>query len=164
MKKSLLTFLLIIFVLMYKNHILFAQNPYFDVRIEQSLQDLKLRYEKNIVSGDYKFYFQIKDRTQQVFVQSVTTTYNNLEFREVYSTIYRNKVAPSETVMRTLMIESSNKHLGAWELFYEAEEYYIVFNAKISANLTSNELQSVINLVAVCADDMEKQIFADDTF
>ncbi len=160
--------ILFLFVFILLNPVVFAQKMQFDNRIEEHLTDLNLKYEKNVVSGDYTFFIKMgngqSQRTQQVFVQSATINYHKLEIREIFSVIYRSKIPPNAQIIRDLMMDTSEKQLGGWELLFEAEEYFIIFNAKISANLDLQDLSSVINLVALSADEMEKKVFAEDVF
>ncbi len=142
----------------------FAQKSKFDPRIENILAELKFKYEQNPVNGDYTFELKINNRKQNVFVQSTTSSYQNLEMREVYSVIYRNEKSPNLETLQSLMIDTSHKHLGAWELAFENDIYFIVFNAKVNANMNVKELQDTIRLVALSADEMENKLFAQDGF
>ncbi len=137
-----------------------AQNN-VDVRVTENLNRLNFQYDIK-EDGTFEFLVPLGDRTQMIFIHSNTSTYEPLEIRDIYSVIYQSPQAPGQLVLSQLLIDNGQKKLGAWELIFNNNTYYIVFTAKVSANMNDGELKSVIDIVATSADAMEQTLFKSD--
>jgi hypothetical protein len=138
----------------------FAQKP--DQRIVDNLKELNFKYKIKPDDGTFQFTVPVNTRTQMIFVHSNTSIYDKLEIREVYSVIYQSPNKPDADKLATLLLDNSQKKLGAWELVYEDRNYFLVFTAKIPAITDSTDLKSTIDIVASSADLMEQQLFLSD--
>lgn len=136
-----------------------AQNP--DVRITNNLNKLNFKYDLK-EDGTFQFTMPVGKRTQMILIHSNTSIYDNLELREIYSVIYQSNQRPDEVQMSKLLIDNGQKKLGAWELIFEENIYFVVFTAKIPGDLDDDDLKSVIDIVATSADAMEQILFTTD--
>lgn len=138
-----------------------------DVRIRSALEQAGLKYEITDDS-DFKVLVPCRDnRTQVVLINSDTSKINdtNLEFREVYALAYRSSSSLPADMSYRMMQESNRKKIGSWEVIKISNgTNLVVFNAKISADTSSQNLVKIINSVGLVADEMEKTITTEDTF
>jgi hypothetical protein len=138
-----------------------------DARMRSALEQAGLKYEITSDS-DFKVLVPCKDkRTQVVLINSDTNKINdtNLEFREVYALAYKSKSALPAEMSNKMMQESNRKKIGSWEIIRTSGGINLaVFNAKIPADLSSENLVQIINSVGLVADEMEKTITTEDTF
>ena len=138
-----------------------------DARIRSALEQAGLKYEITSDS-DFKVIVPCKDnRTQVVLINSDTSKINdtNLEFREVYALAYKSSTALSADLSNKMMQESNRKKIGSWEIIKTSGGVnLVVFNAKIYADINSQNLVKIINSVGLVADEMEKSITTEDTF
>lgn len=137
-----------------------AQNN-VDTRITSNLNKLNFKYDVKD-DGTFQFTMPVGNRTQMVFIHSKTSSYGQLEIREVYSVIYQSSKKPDEIKLNRLLIDNGQKKLGAWELIFEDNTYFIVFTAKIPAQLNDSDLKSTIDIVATSSDAMEQTLFNTD--
>jgi hypothetical protein len=138
----------------------FAQN--IDQRIIDNLNQLNFKYQTKSSDGTFQFTVPVGNRTQMLFIHSNTSSYDKLEIREIYSVIYQSPNKPDADKLSMLLLDNSQKKLGAWELVYENKNYFIVFTAKILATADSADLKSTIDIVASSADAMEQQLYISD--
>lgn len=150
------TFFFVIFLQVF---VAFAQKP--DTRVAETLKELNFKY---IVKSDgtYETKIPLNSRTQLVYIHSNTSTYDKLELREIYSVIYQSAQKPDESKLLRLLLDNSQKKLGAWELIYENKIFFIVFTAKVAATLDASDTKSVIDIVSNASDSMEQQLFMTD--
>lgn len=132
-----------------------------DSRITQNLNNLNFKYDVKD-DGTFQFTIPVGNRSQLIFIHSKTSTYDKLEIREIYSVIYQSTIRPNENILAQLLTDNSQKKLGAWELIFDGNTYFIVFTAKVAANLDESDTKSVIDIVASSADAMELQFFNSD--
>jgi hypothetical protein len=138
-----------------------------DPRIKAVLDKAGLKYEIT-ADGDFKVFMRFDDtRTQLILINSSTERLNetNMEIREVYSVAYRTSgVIPAE-VANQLMKDSQKRKLGAWEVIsLKNGTSMAVFDAKVNADISSENLEKVIRLVGIRADVMEKELTTEDNF
>jgi hypothetical protein len=139
-----------------------------DARIKSALEQAGIKYEITSDS-DFKVLVPCKDnRTQVVLINSDTSKINdtNLEFREVYALAYKNNSSLPAEMSYKMMQESNRKKIGSWEIIKTSNgtTNLVVFNAKVPADTSSQNLVKIINSVGLVADEMEKSITTEDTF
>lgn len=136
-----------------------------DKRVVDRLNILKYQYEVE-PDGTIKFILPIdkNKRSQTLYIRSITDWYEQIEIREVYSVIYKSDKRPPEYMLAKILFDNSRKKLGAWELIYEDSQYHILFNAKVTANESPQNLKSIIDIVGSAADDMERELFISDNW
>lgn len=140
-----------------------TQGQVIDDRVQKNLNTLDFKYDIKD-DGTFQFTIPVAMRTQMAFVHSSTSKYDQMEIREIYSVIYQGAQRPNEATLGTLLIDNSQKKLGAWELIYENNTYYIVFTAKVAADLDASDLKSCIDIVVTSADTMEQKLFGTDNW
>lgn len=148
--------------LMAADGLLGGKKTEYDRRVETSLNEADLKYDID-KDGDFKLLLNYDDnRTQLVFVQSKTEQYKNYEIREIFAYGYKSPTSEfSASIANRLLIDNSKKKMGAWEKRGE----YAVYVIKISADADALSLKNAIQLAAVCAEEMEKEITpTKDTF
>jgi hypothetical protein len=138
-----------------------------DPRIKAVLDKAGLKYEIT-TDGDFKVVMRFDDtRTQLILINSSTERLNetNMEIREIYSVAYRaNGIIPAE-VANQLMKDSQKRKIGAWEIIgLKNGTSMAVFDAKVNADISSENLEKVIRLVGIRADVMEKELTTQDNF
>lgn len=144
---------------------IYKSAPKVDKRIIDKLSTLNYQYEV-AQDGTIKFVFPIAkhNRSQTLYIRSITDWYDQMEIREVYSVIYKSEKRPPEYMLAKVLFDNSRKKLGAWELIYEDAQYHILFNAKVKAEESPQNLKSIIEIVGAAADDMEKDLFISDNW
>ncbi len=147
------------------SQVIYKSAPKVDKRVVDKLATLKYQYDV-AEDGTIKFIYPISknNRSQTLYIRSVTDWYDQMEIREIYSVIYKSNKRPPEYMLAKVLFDNSRKKLGAWELIYEDEQYHILFNAKIRAEESPQNLKSVIEIVGAAADDMEKDLFIADNW
>lgn len=130
-----------------------------DARIQKLFDDNDFKYEIS-AAGNFKAIMEFQsERTQLVIICSRTEFLGDMEIREVYSVAYDDTLTRSE--LSDLMQNSGTKKIGAWQL---EDEGQLLFVAKIPAELSFEELESVIWAVARTADDYEESALGTDEF
>lgn len=137
-----------------------AQNN-VDVRVTENLNKLEFKYDIK-EDGTFQFTVPVNSRSQIIYVHSKTYSYAQLEIREVFALIYSGPQRPNEAVLNKLLSDNAQKKLGAWELLFEGNNYFIVFTAKVPANQNEADLKSTIDIVSTSADAMEQILFNTD--
>lgn len=135
-----------------------------DKRVRAALDAESLNFDID-EDGDYKVVLSFhddNDRTQQVIVQSQTFTYQQTEFREIFSAAVKLDDAGKLdlALARRLLEESSESMLGFWGI----EDNVIWAIARIPANAPASALHESISFVAIRADDLEKERQGGDDF
>ena len=138
--------------------------PEHDDRVKQLLDKTELKYEID-KDGDFKLLFEFEDgRSQIVFVNSNTETYQGLEIREVWAVGYQpaegDKVdaAVSEHLIRA----NAQLKLGAWQVQKLGDQEVGVFRAMISAESGKDVLVDTMRLVGVTSDEKESELLGSD--
>ncbi|WP_299452553.1 hypothetical protein [uncultured Microscilla sp.] len=144
---------------------IYKSSAKIDKRVIDRLTVLKYQYEVE-PDGTIKFILPISKnkRSQTLYIRSVTDWYDQLEIREIYSVIYKSDKRPPEYMLAKVLFDNSRKKLGAWELIYEDAQYHILFNAKVTANESPQNIKSIIDIVGAAADDMEQELFISDNW
>jgi len=147
------------------SQVIYKSAPKVDKRVVDKLATLKYQYEV-AQDGTIKFIYPVSknNRSQTLYIRSVTDWYDQMEIREVYSVIYKSDKRPPEYMLTKVLFDNSRKKLGAWELIYEDAQYHILFNAKVKAQESPQNLKSIIEIVGAAADDMEKELFIADNW
>jgi hypothetical protein len=138
-----------------------------DSRVKSALDKAGLKYEMT-AEGDFKVLIRFDDtRTQIVLINSNTEKLKetNMEIREVYSVAYQTSGNLPVEVANQLMKDSQKRKIGSWEsISINSGTSMAVFNAKISAEISGENLERVIRLVGIRADVMEKELTSADKF
>ena len=138
-----------------------------DPRVKAALDKAGLKYEMTS-DGDFKVLMRFDDtRTQTILINSNTEKLKetNLEIREIYSVAYQTNGNLSVEVANQLMKDSQKRKVGAWELISTNNGTSMaVFDAKVNADLSADNLEKVIRLVGIRADVMEKELTSEDKF
>ena len=132
--------------------------PEHDKRVRKVLDELKYKYKIDS-DGDFKLAFKTEGgRTQVAFIRSKTSKYKDLEIREIFAYAYKSDgdQLPADVANR-LLEENRVMKLGAWQ----KSGKFARFSAKLSANADSDALRSVLQLVLLAADRMEKEFTGD---
>ncbi|NJO03689.1 MAG: hypothetical protein HC880_20240 [Bacteroidia bacterium] len=132
-----------------------------DSGITASLNQLNFKYDIK-EDGTFQFTIPVGSRSQMIFIHSTTSSYDKMNIREIYSVIYQSPQMPDEVVLRKLLVDNAQKKLGAWEVIFEDNTSFIVFTAKVPANLDASDLKSTVEIVATSADTMEQILYNTD--
>jgi hypothetical protein len=142
--------------------VVLAQDSKADSRVEGALKqtDIKFKVDND---GDFKIEYPCEDnRTQVLFVNSNTEKYGALEVREVWSVAMRTKDLLSAQQANDLLVATSQLKLGSWELRQQTvkgeKEYWVMFVAKIPADIGPKDIETVIRYTAIAADRKEKEM------
>ncbi len=135
-----------------------------DGRVETALKAEKLDYSVD-AKGNAKVVMSFSDdagRTQLVTVQSVTFSYRQVEFREIFSAALKasDQNGLDLDLARRLLEESSKSKLAFWGI----EDDVVWAIARIPADASSATLREAIDFVAVRADELEKERLETDEF
>jgi len=136
-----------------------------DSRVKDALENGGLKYEIDS-DNDYKLLMQLEsNRTQIVYVNSATETYDAMEIREVWGPSFPSKGKQFHAkIANMLLLDSQQKKLGAWQGYSQNKSVFAVFNVKISADSDAESLKSAIWYVAKAADTMELMMTGKDDF
>lgn len=137
-----------------------------DPRVRASLEEAGIKYSVN-QAGNFKVIFQMKDedRSHMAFVVSKTSSYREVELREVWAVAAVLDEYPPEEVLHRLLSVNSTTKLGAWAIEQaEDGEIWLLYTAKVPAGLSPVELKDIIYFVAEVADEMEADISGDDEY
>ncbi len=127
-----------------------------DSSVSTRLQAAGIRYEVD-GDGDYKvtYNYSKEGRTQLVFVSGGTQQVGGFTVREVFAPAARmEKDGITGAKALELMAESRENKLGAWEV--DGDVLYFVI--KFPDTLDANQLESMMDIAAETADDMEIMI------
>lgn len=104
-------------------------------------------------------------RSQTVFISSRTYTYDDQEFREVFSPAYTGELPPAK-VLAYCLKQNNGVKIGSWKLQIdsETERVALVFGANIDANASPQRLGQVLVNVAKTTDDLERKLSDQDNF
>lgn len=160
-----LNLILILFSPLLWSQVVYKSSAKVDKRVVDKLGILKYQYEVE-QDGTIKFILPVNknNRSQTLYIRSVTDWYDQMEIREIYSVIYKSDKRPPEYMLAKILFDNSHKKLGAWEMIYEDSQYHILYNAKVDAEESPQNLKSIIEIVGVAADDMEKNLFISDNW
>ncbi|WNZ27113.1 hypothetical protein HJG54_29830 [Leptolyngbya sp. NK1-12] len=136
-----------------------------DPRVGRALSQLEVRYEITS-NGDYKVIFDLGNGRSQVgFITSRTFEFAESELREVYSIGLRSFGPFNVNVANALLEYNEQLKIGAWGVVKDAQDNYLaIFTAKVAANLSGQDLMSVIAAVLKSADEVERELGIGDVF
>jgi hypothetical protein len=138
-----------------------------DTRVKAALTKAGLKYELTS-DGDFKVTMKFEDgRTQVVLINSNTETLKdtNMEIREITAIAYKTSGNLPAEVANILMKDSQKRKIGAWEVIATSSgTSAAIFDAKIAADASGDNLVKVLQLVAIRADVMEKELTSKDDF
>ncbi len=159
MKKTKLTFF---FLFLLNIHLVLAQTSQ-DMRVVENLNKLGFKYDVKD-DGSFLFTIPVGNRTQMIFINSSTNQFEGMEIREIYSVVYQSNQKPNEVQLIQLLLDNSQKKLGAWEMISDNNQFFMVFTAKIPAAQNEKDMRATIDIVANAADAMEQLLFNTDTW
>lgn len=134
--------------------------PVGDASVKKRLDDRSLKY-KVYEDGDFKLTFSSKQegRSQLVFVSGKTESIGSLEIREVFAPALNFVDFPLSGEKAKELLESSGKlKLGSWEIRNEVL-YYVI---KIPDSINAEELETLLEIAALAADNMELELSGKD--
>nr|RNJ70286.1 MAG: hypothetical protein EDM05_06330 [Leptolyngbya sp. IPPAS B-1204] len=136
-----------------------------DPRVGRALSQLEVRYEITS-NGDYKVIFDLGNGRSQVgFITSRTFEFAESELREVYSIGLRSFGPFNVNVANALLEYNEQLKIGAWGVVKDAQDNYLaILTAKVAANLSGQDLMSVIAAVLKSADEVERELGIGDVF
>jgi len=126
-----------------------------DRRVTDALESLGLEYEPEEMGCRLEFVLG-PGRTQLVFIDSQTTTVGALELRKIWSCGYMGAASIPEAVCAELLDSNRHSPLGCWATFADGDEHFLVFEARIPAQLDAKSIKAVLVLVAEYADQAEQ--------
>lgn len=128
-----------------------------DERLKKSLDPLELKYK--LEDGAIMFKQPVGKRTQVVYIDNSTDIFDKFEVRQVYSTVHESEKPIAQDILLKLLIANSKKKIGAFEIIEREGSYFVVFTAKIPPDLDATNLKSIIDIVAISADNAEANYF-----
>lgn len=139
--------------------------PSADPRVQQTLDELELRYQIN-EAGDYQIGFDLEEgRSQTGFIRSHTYEFLGMEIREIASAALLSQGPFDARTANILLQQNDQLKIGAWGVATDAEETHAaVFTVKISAELPAQEFLGVLMTVLNTADQMEARLSGRDDF
>ena len=133
-----------------------------DPRVKDILVSAGIKYEVDN-DGDYKTIFGFDDsRSQVAFIDSKTETFSDVEMRDVWSVGLKGKGHLSAEVANALLEKNSQYKLGSWGIVQQGGEVLAIFKVAVSADANQAELTSVLQSVAIQADEVEKEFLKTD--
>lgn len=136
-----------------------------DARVRERLEQTDLKFEID-EDGDFKLLFEYDDdRSQIVFINSQTETYEDLEIREIWAVGYvpdeEDGKVPAD-VSANLIRANSQIKMGAWQVQKLGDKEVGVFRATISANADKETILDTLRLVGISADEKEAELLGSD--
>ncbi len=139
-----------------------------DERIKKLLDEAELKYDID-EDGDFKLLFEYDDgRSQIVFINSQTESYQGMEIREIWAVGYvtpesteGNEKVPSD-VCENLIRANAKLKLGAWQVQTMGEKEVGVFRAMITAEASRDVVVDTLRLVGISADEKEAELLKND--
>jgi len=136
-----------------------AETKAGDASVKKRLEARGIKYQVD-GDGDFKvtYNYAKEGRTQLVFVSGGTEEVGGFKVREVFSPAARvEKDDIDGAKALELLSESRKNKLGSWELAGDV----LYFVVKLPDNLTAEQLEAAMDIVAETADDMELEISGD---
>ena len=149
-----------------------AQNahPKADKRVRSSLDDLSLAYDLT-PTNDFKLrpLSTEGERTQLVYVNSITQRYGSLEIREIIAPAFLTEGPLTEALAARLLRENGEVKLGAWRTAPisdgdKAGKCLIMYAIQIAADSDTEALRLAIKNAALTADRLEKELTGKDDY
>lgn len=110
--------------------------------------------------GDFQIVVRLEDdRTQLVWVRSVVSETDHHQVREIWSPGYQSATDNfPASVANDLLARSNELILGAWV----KQERVAMFVTKVPADANADALDEAIDLTALSADEVEKDLTGKD--
>lgn len=143
----------------------FAQSE-ADPRVKDALEAAGLKYSINS-SNNYKVVYRMDsdpDRSHLAFIVSKTSTYRDLEIREIWSVAAILESYPDEELVHRLLAMNSTAKLGAWAIEASEGEVWIMYTVKVPYDLSPDELNDAIYFVAEVCDELESELTGADEY
>lgn len=143
----------------------FAQSG-ADPRVKEALEAAGLKYSVNS-SDNFKVVYQMDsdpDRSHLVFIVSRTSTYRDLEIREIWSVAAILDAFPDDEVVHRLLAMNSTAKLGAWAIEESEGEVWVMYTVKVPFDLSPEELNDAIYFVAEVCDELESELTGSDEY
>lgn len=143
-----------------------SESSKVDLRVKKALEDADIPYIIQGDSGQFKIQIKLQNnRKQNVFINSSTQKYGELEVRRIHSAAYLSPSEFSKTIANKFLVDSNRKKIGAWHTILDRKNsYYGVFAMKISADLPASQLIELIFETVQTADTMEADLTEKDIF
>ena len=111
-------------------------------------------------TGHYQVDREISSgKTQSVFVAKDTEYYKRADVRRIWSLVSVSKEAPDGELLMRLMRQSSATKIGAWAVEKNsADEFMVIYVAKLDATASDEALEGTIDYVARIAAAMSKEL------
>jgi hypothetical protein len=136
-----------------------AQASEPDPRVKASLDAKETPYEVD-EDGDFKIVVRLDDdRTQLVWVRSAVSDIDFASVREIWSPGYEaaTDTFPS-AIANDLLARSNDLILGGWV----KQDRVAMLVVKVPADASADELDEAIDLAALSADEVEKDLTGKD--
>jgi hypothetical protein len=130
------------------------------VSVKNRLEARGIKYELD-GDGDFKvtYSYSKENRSQLVFVSGATHQVGGFTVREIFSPAARiQKDGINGAKALELLMESRSNKFGSWEIGGDV----LYFVVKLPDNLSAAELESIMDITAETADDMELEISGRD--
>lgn len=133
-----------------------------DPRVQAILEAEGIKYEVDR-EGDYRILCGFEnDRSQFVLINSNTETFAGVEVREVWSPALKGSGQLSAAVANDLLARNARYKVGAWQIVQNNDRVLASFKVVLSADADRSELVPVIRMVAIQADEVEKEFLQTD--
>lgn len=111
-------------------------------------------------TGHYQVDREISaGNTQSVFIAKDTEYFQRADVRRIWSLVSVSKDSPSVDLMMRLMRQSSATKIGAWAVEKNsADEFMVIYVAKLDATAPDEALEGTIDYVARIAAAMNKEL------
>ena len=133
-----------------------------DSSVKRKLDSVSQKYEVD-KDGDFKLSFSFKEdkRTQIVFIEGAASEMAGIAVRNVFAPVAM--VDKDNIASKALdLLEASNGYKSG---AYEIEGNYVLFSMKVPDSADGKQLKRAAELVAIIADEKEKEISGKrDTF
>lgn len=130
-----------------------------DASVKARLDATSTKFELD-EDGDYRvtYSYEKEKRTQLVFVSGSTEDIEGMRIRQVFSPAARiAKDGITDAKAMDLLKDSNRNKLGSWEVAGDI----LYFVIKVPDSIDAVQLESVMNIAASTADDMETKFSAD---
>ncbi|MFM2387283.1 MAG: hypothetical protein RL660_2040 [Bacteroidota bacterium] len=168
MKKSIINAAVLLLITLCGSLTAAAQTVSPDAKLKKQLDKMKIKYEVNEKTGNFKIIFKMdNDRTQQVIVKSKPSTYEGVEYREIYSVAAGKPSLTdySQETLMSLMNMNYNNTVGYWQIDgANGAPYTLEFAVRISPDAENDQLNSLIELCAKQAEKMELKLTTEDKY
>jgi hypothetical protein len=143
-----------------------SEHPAPDPRVVALLDDLGYSYEVSPETGTFKVAYGFEDnRTQVVYIRSLTEEFLGVELREISSPALSSSGIFDGRTANFLLRDNANLKFGAWCIeIGEDNAHFAVFSVKVSAALPVRPFAQILELVAKVADSTEERLSGLDEF